>query len=190
MSLGALILTGGASSRMGEDKAALDWLGRTAVDRVAALAEALGVAAVLTVGRTAYGLPFVADPVPLGGPVGGIVAGVSVLRAQGHARALVLAVDAPSLRPDDLTPLLHAGPPGAAYAGFPLPLILATDAPIEDAAAGWPIARLIDRCGLHRPDAPADAIVRLRGANTPAERQVLLQALAAAETGRDDVRAR
>ena len=37
MSLGALILTGGASSRMGEDKALLEWGGVRAVDRLVAL---------------------------------------------------------------------------------------------------------------------------------------------------------
>ena len=42
MQLGAIILSGGASSRMGVDKAAMDWLGRRAVDRVADLAFEVG----------------------------------------------------------------------------------------------------------------------------------------------------
>ena len=65
LKLGVAILTGGASSRMGEDKAAADWLGVRAVDRVAALARALGAVAVVTVGRADHGLPFAADATPL-----------------------------------------------------------------------------------------------------------------------------
>ncbi len=93
---GAVILTGGASSRMGEDKASALWLGVPAVDRVAALASRSGAAATVTVGRVSHGFSFVADVTPLGGPVGGIAAGVSSLRAEGCAFALVLAADAPT----------------------------------------------------------------------------------------------
>jgi molybdopterin-guanine dinucleotide biosynthesis protein A len=55
---GVLILTGGGSRRMGRDKAALDWGGVRAVDRLAELARALGAQRVLTVGAD-LGLPFV-----------------------------------------------------------------------------------------------------------------------------------
>jgi molybdopterin-guanine dinucleotide biosynthesis protein A len=53
----ALILAGGRSARMGEDKALIDWGGRRAVDRVADLAAAVGCEAILTVGPSGYGLP-------------------------------------------------------------------------------------------------------------------------------------
>jgi molybdopterin-guanine dinucleotide biosynthesis protein A len=39
---GAIILCGGASRRMGRDKAALDWDGVRAVDRLAAWRECVG----------------------------------------------------------------------------------------------------------------------------------------------------
>src|SRR5207248_10673054 len=94
MTLGAIILTGGAGSRMSADKATLSWAGRRAVDRVAALAEAVGAGLVVTVGLQDYGLPLVRDSVPLGGPVGGVLAGAPVLAAAGCERVLVLAVDA------------------------------------------------------------------------------------------------
>src|SRR4051794_11241884 len=58
MELGALILTGGASSRMGVDKAAAAWSGVRAVDRVVALAKALGAQPVLTAGAVDYGYSF------------------------------------------------------------------------------------------------------------------------------------
>ncbi len=184
--LGAIILTGGASSRMGEDKAGADWLGRRAVDRVAQLAGDVGAAFVLTVGRASHGLPFAPDRVALGGPTGGILAGLAALRAQACDQALVLAVDAPTLLAADLAPLLQEGPPGASYAEYPLPLLIATDADVSGITADWPIGRLVDRCGLRRLTCPPDAAPRLRGANTPAERSLLLQALAAFEAPSDE----
>lgn len=181
LKLGVAILTGGASSRMGADKAAMDWLGVRAVDRVARLGEALGGKALLTIGRTGYGLPFLADQVPFGGPVGGIVAGVAALAAQGCDLALVLAVDAPTVRPQDLEPLIGKGRPGAAYEGYHLPLTLDPQRLPRDAEVGWPVARLIEASGLARLPCPSTATGRIRGANTPEERAALLAELRAYE---------
>jgi len=179
--LGALVLTGGGSTRMGTDKAAISWLGRRAVDRVAATAQALGAAPVLTVGARDYGHPFVADATPGAGPVGGVLAGAQALRARGCDRALVLAVDAPTVTPEDLAPLLAAAARAAAYEGLHLPLVMALAAVAPDAQAGWPMARLLEAAGAVRLACPAQARLRLRGANTPQEQEQLLAALAAAE---------
>ncbi|RAK51360.1 molybdenum cofactor guanylyltransferase [Phenylobacterium deserti] len=175
MRLGAMILTGGASSRMGADKAALIWDGLRAVDRVAELARAAGADSVMTVGAVDYGLPFVADEPAFGGPVGGVLAGCQALAAQACRRILVLAVDAPTIQPRDLTPLLAVEAPGAAYEGLHFPLVLDLTALPRDAAADWPMARLAERAGVRRlPCDDADRL-RLRGANTPEEREVLLR---------------
>lgn len=181
MRLGTLILTGGASSRMGADKAAMVWRGRRAVDRVAAVAAACGAEPVLTVGATDLGLPFTPDAQALAGPVGGVMAGAAALAARGCERALVLAVDAPTLRPADLAPLLRAGAPGAAYDGLHLPMVIELAAVPPDAEAGWPVRRLIERAALARPPCPPDALARVRGANTPDERLALLAELEAFE---------
>lgn len=176
MTLGAMILTGGGSSRMGADKAALAWDGVRAVDRVAALARAVGAASVVTVGVGDYGLPVVDDEPSEAGPAAGVFAGAAALAARGHTRILVLATDAPTIEPADLAPLLAAPAPGAAYEGLHLPLVLDCDA-LPAAEAGWPMARLVERAGVARPAAPPGAALRLRGANTPEERDVLLAAL-------------
>lgn len=173
---GALILTGGGSTRMGRDKAALDWGGARAVDRVAALARAAGAVEVLSVGAD-HGLPWVPDPRPGAGPVGGVLAGAAALRAAGLARALVLAVDAPTLTVEDLAPLLAAAAPGAIYQDQPLPMALSLDALPADAEAGWPLRRLVERAGLTALAVSAEAQARLRGANTPQEREGLLEAV-------------
>jgi molybdopterin-guanine dinucleotide biosynthesis protein A len=174
--LGAIILTGGASSRMGYDKASLDWGGVRAVDRVAALARAAGADAVLTAGGGDYGLPRAADSVPFAGPVGGIVTGARALSLARPARVLVLAVDAPTLRLDDLAPLLAAAD-GAAYAEMFLPAVIPVAALPADAEAGWPIARLLAQSRVSLIACPPDALPRVRGANTPRERDALMEDL-------------
>ena len=180
--LGAVILTGGAASRMGQDKALMLWAGRTAVDRVAQIAGAVGAKVVLTVGGQGdYGYPQAVEATAFGGPVGGVLAGMAALRAAGCARALVLAVDAPTLEAEDLAPLIAHGAPGARYAGLHLPLVMALDAVPADASAGWPMARLAE--GLVKLDCPEAARARVRGANTPEERDALLAALGEREPG-------
>ena len=177
--IGGLILTGGASSRMGRDKAALDVGGVRAVDRLARLAVELGAATVLTVGGQGYGHPHLEDAVPLGGPVGGVAAGVGALAQAGCSTVLVLAVDAPTLRPEDIAPLF--GPAqGAAFAGQPLPFVAPLTRFPEGVRPDWPVARLLEAWSLARLPVPLDAASRLRGANTPREYDALVQALTAA----------
>lgn len=177
MTLGALILMGGRSRRMGVDKARLDWDGRSAAQRCEDLARAIGAVVVVRVG----GEGEVPDDHPGGGPVGGVMAGARALRASGCDRALVLAVDAPTIRAADLQALLDAPQPGAAFEGLHLPMVVALDALPLDAEAGWPVGRLIERTGLARLAPPQESTARLRGANTPEERNALLADQRAAE---------
>jgi len=186
MALGSIILAGGEASRMGADKGALVWLDRRAIDRVAALARTAGAEALVTVGTADYGLPRVVEDPPLGGPVAGVLVGVAALRDLGCDRALVLAVDAPTIRPGDIAPLLAAGGAGAAFAGLHLPMVLAVAATPADAEADWPMARFVDRSGVTRLTCDPQARARLRGANTPQERAALVEELAAWEAAQKD----
>jgi molybdopterin-guanine dinucleotide biosynthesis protein A len=170
---------------MGADKASLRWNGRSAVARLADVARLSGAGAVVTAGGADHGLPRVDDWVPDAGPVAGIVAGLAALRAAGYARALVLAVDAATLEPQDLAPLFVAPAPGAAYDSLNLPLVMDITAAPKDVGPGWAVGRFIAAVGLARPVAPAEAYERLRGANTPEERETLLAALVATEGPRD-----
>lgn len=165
-SLGAIILCGGGSRRMGRDKAVLDWGGRRAVDRVADLARAVGARALVTAGAD-LGLPWVPDEEAGAGPVGGVLAGA---RALGTARLLVLAVDAPTVTAQDLAPLLASG---GFYEGLPVPMVIEAAALPVDAEAGWPLRRLVERAGLAALPVPEGALARLRGANTPEEVEAL-----------------
>jgi molybdopterin-guanine dinucleotide biosynthesis protein A len=172
--LGAMILTGGASSRMGADKGALIWLGVRAVDRVAALARSLGAQRTFTVGAGDYGLPLIADDPPLGGPVGGVMAGAAALLHAGCGRALVLAADAPTARPEDVSPLLDVSGSGATFEGLHLPMVIDPAGLPSDAAANWPLGRLVGAMGMTLLSCSDAARLRLRGANTASERRDLL----------------
>jgi molybdopterin-guanine dinucleotide biosynthesis protein A len=172
--LGAIILTGGASSRMGTDKASQLWGGLRAVDRVASLARDAGATRIVTAGEGEFGLPRAADPQPLSGPVAGLLAGMSLLGGE-FERLLVLAVDAPTLRLDDLAPLLAAPPPGAAFEGAPLPMVIDAAAVPGEAQDGWPLRRFVERAGLAQFSTTSSAASRIRGANTPDEQARLLR---------------
>ena len=164
--LAAIILAGGRARRMGGDKALIRWDGETAIQRLAALARASGASQVLTAGGD-YGLPWVPDPQPGGGPVGGLLAAARAV--PGAQRLLVLAVDAPTLELGDLRPLLAAPAPGAAYAGLPLPMVVTRAALPFGLAADAPLRRLAALAGLAELPRPIGADLRLRGANTPDE---------------------
>jgi molybdopterin-guanine dinucleotide biosynthesis protein A len=170
---GAVILAGGASSRMGTDKALLDCGGERAIDRVASLARAAGAQTVIVSGGD-YGLPFFPDPEgPQSGPLGGLLAGCAALRDLGMDRALILTVDAPTVELADLAPLLAASHPGAVYGEQRLPLVVWLDAVPEGLPANAPVRRLAEQAGLTPLSPPNDAEARLRGANTPQEWQAL-----------------
>jgi len=123
--LGGLLLTGGASRRMGEDKALIEVGGRRLVDHAAALLTAVADP-VIEVGPGWSGLPAVREDPPGSGPLAALGAGAASLRAAGHDGAvLVLAVDMPRVGVELLR--LLAGRPGTATAvpragGHPQPM--------------------------------------------------------------------
>lgn len=124
--IGGVVLAGGRSSRMGTDKALIDWHGVPLVQHVRdAVARAVD-GPVVVVGAPGQELPvaFVADPEPHRGPVVGLRVG---LEAVGTPRAFVCGTDQPfahSVIPDLL------GAPAAdvvAYEGEPLGALYAAN---------------------------------------------------------------
>lgn len=106
-----LILAGGASRRMGRDKAALTLGGRTLLDRTIHVLESV-VDEVLVVGGSdrvpsAPEVRLIRDDVPNAGPLGGLLAG---LRRVGSQYALAVACDLPFLEAGVLRYLLDLAP--------------------------------------------------------------------------------
>lgn len=94
--LSGLVLAGGASTRMGEDKALIVFEGRALIQRVAERLARAADPVLVASGRpgrlASIGFPEVADFAPGCGPLGGLVAG---LLASPHQLTAVVAVDMP-----------------------------------------------------------------------------------------------
>ncbi len=108
MILSAVLLTGGASRRMGRDKAEMDWHGEPLWRRQLRVLEELGPTEVFVSARTAppwlpEGVEFVADEAEPRGPLGGMAA---VFRRMKGTHLLVLAVDMPFITIADLRAVL------------------------------------------------------------------------------------
>ncbi|QWT18920.1 molybdenum cofactor guanylyltransferase [Bacillus sp. NP157] len=125
-----VILAGGLSSRMGEDKALLRIDGRTLLERTRAVLIAAGASDIVVSGERHGG---VADRWPGKGPVGGIA---SVAAGLDDGELLIVPVDMPRLDSVLLAPLcaerrMHA----TRWAGHPLPMRLTLDTATRAALA-------------------------------------------------------
>jgi molybdopterin-guanine dinucleotide biosynthesis protein A len=122
MGCNGVLLTGGASTRMGRDKATLVVDGRTLASRTAELLSGVADRCVV-VGRGVSGLDAVLEDPPGGGPLVAIAAGVA---AVGTDRpALVVACDLPRLQTGLLRWLVDHPSPGSVvplWEGRPQPL--------------------------------------------------------------------
>jgi molybdopterin-guanine dinucleotide biosynthesis protein A len=102
--LSAAVLAGGASRRMGRDKALMTLEGRTLLERAIAAVGRIAGDTFVVGDREPYrqfGVPVVADAFPGAGPLGGIA---TALRYAKHEHVLVVACDMPFLS----VPLLQA----------------------------------------------------------------------------------
>jgi molybdopterin-guanine dinucleotide biosynthesis protein A len=145
-----LLLAGGASTRMGRDKAGLDWQGQPLIAHMHALLSALPLSQVVVSGaRPEYA--GVIDQAPGRGPLGGIASAAQVLP---DCVLLVVPVDMPRLALPLLQRLLDAPPRACTrFAESPLPMRLQLDGDLRLWLAAW----------LRDPDAPR-ALHRLQAA--------------------------
>ena len=169
----AIVLAGGRSTRMGREKATLDWHGSTLLRRAVGIVARCVDGPVVVVRATGQDLP----PLPAGvelatderearGPLQGIAAGLRALAGRAEI-VFVTGVDAPllhpalvahviaALQPDDDVVLPHAH-------GFPHPLAAAYRAATMAPLVAEQLAHdrlgtrpLFERCRVRRLDAAA-----------------------------------
>lgn len=166
-----IVLAGGLSSRMGQDKALLRWRGSTLLEHSCALLRALGAQPVKVSGDYP-GFDSVPDAVPRCGPLGGLY---SVVETLADGPAWVVPVDMPLL---DVTLLRQLRDPGAScvtYSGEPVPMYLNINGTCRSllyemvtGTDGPRSLRMFQRRlgGLELP-LPAGADARLVNCNTP-----------------------
>ncbi|NUM52947.1 MAG: NTP transferase domain-containing protein [Candidatus Hydrogenedentes bacterium] len=186
-----LVLTGGKSTRMGLDKAALDYHGRPQVRHCFDLLSALCDKVFVSLrseqsGEATYrDFPQIHDTFLGYGPLGGIL---SAQKAHPHAAWLVLACDLPAVTPDTLEYLCAERNPfklATAYTsandGFPEPLCAIYEPKsifrlMSFLALGYHCPRKVlinsDTWLIRLPDVHA-----LDNANSPDEREALLESI-------------
>lgn len=126
--LRAAVLAGGLSSRMGQDKALLQWQGESWLERSVKLLQQTGADAIYVSGRPEHPLG-VADLLPHHGPPGAVLSLLTWLDHRGQlddAPLLLIPVDMPLLSLPTLQRLLVAAVPGRAvwFEGEMFPCVL------------------------------------------------------------------
>ena len=191
VSVAGIVLAGGRSSRMGEDKAGVAWEGSTLLARAVGALGAVFCDLVVVRSR-GQGLPalpegvrVVEDAHPDRGPLEGLATGLRV--AGPGAVAFVCAADMPLLDSGFAARVLASLVPGADAAvprvdGRPQPLAAAyrTDVlgPLEAllAAGGRSVNALLDRLEVRWLDDLPGAADAVRNVNTPEELDAARQA--------------
>ncbi len=173
---GGLILAGGKSVRMGEDKAALVYRGRPLIEHMEKLLVVAGANPVLNVGHPG-GL---VDPIQGCGPAAGLFALLDFVQEHDLCGPwLVVPVDMPLLTPSMLRRLVQCDTLAAHYADETLPLMVRMDdegirrlsrvRELLDGAKGlslWHILRNLNASALSAAAAEAGGLVNV---NTPSD---------------------
>lgn len=129
-----LIMAGGQSQRMGEDKATLDFKGRTFIETAWHTLKQLKLDTIFVCGKYPD-YPFIPDTVAEAGPACAIMHAVKHETVSISDFIIVLPLDMPCLSTSDLQPLIealiHTNSESVFYEGYPLPCALRTQAVVK-----------------------------------------------------------
>ena len=167
-STAAAILAGGQSTRMGRDKAALSFEGKSLLDHALGLVESLSITTVRVCGRPAHPLG-ISDSHPGGGPVHAILDALESLPPNINC-LLVLPVDMPALEMNDLIPLLESESHQVRlWKAHPLPLVIPAGITRPEREQVWSIRRFLDGVDCKELAIPASRQHHFRNINTPGD---------------------
>lgn len=159
--IAGVVLAGGQSSRMGQNKVFLDFQGRPLLDHMIALLRQ--ITGDVYVSGDYEGYDCIPDSKPFAGPAAAIRDVLN--RLNDYDNVLFVPVDMPFLTPELLLPLLQHET-GARYEGWPLPLCLAKG---QEAGQGESVKSMISAMcvtTLSLPQGGQDCFVNI---NTPEE---------------------
>lgn len=164
-----IVLAGGRSSRMGRDKARLEFKGRPLVQHMMDILRAAGLKDIYISGSV-EGYPCIPDEQPFAGPAGGIN---NFLRKKpGYRGYLFVPVDMPLLSAEILGALL-AQDDGGYFISRPLPLFLRQ--PITSGESGS-VRGIIEKNHLYPLDMPPAFEAAMMNVNTPQDWEKALAA--------------
>lgn len=167
-STAGIILAGGQSRRMGQDKADIGYRGQTFLERAKILLYATGCNPVRVSGRPDLpdGIP---DREPGKGPARAILDALAAISGASSG-ALFIPVDMPLLEPDDLLPLMTNNPARAcAWAGHPLPAYLPAGTMLNAQAEIRSVKNLLARFDAAWLKPHAEQAGRFSNINSPAD---------------------
>ena len=162
-----IVLAGGASRRMGQDKTDMIWHGHTLLQHACTLLQDIGCASVCVLGRPDLenGL---ADATPGAGPGQALLQALELARKHSMRGILALPADMPLLSEDILYPLLNAPDNMAsAWARYPLPLFLPSTVSPADPPKINAIRDLLNAGPVKRPRLPQSFEALMLNVNAP-----------------------
>lgn len=160
MRIAGVVLAGGRSSRMGQDKAFLDFGGKPLIDHMMILLRDTGLEDIYVSGDI-EGYPSIPDTQSFNGPACAIADVMAHLT--GYDGVLFVPVDMPLLSVGVLETLMQ-NDGGGHFENWPLPAFIPQPCLVENA---YSVQKLLDEQGVMPLDIPQQYAAEMQNFNTP-----------------------
>lgn len=158
--IAGVVLAGGRSSRMGQNKALLDYQGEPLIRHMMEILKTTGIKEIFISGDV-DGYDCLSDQEPFTGPAEAIKS--IIKRLSGYAGFLFVPVDMPLLKPDMLHLLLQQKE-GGYFIDWPLPAFITPPYPESEKKS---VQGLLDDYGIYPVALPEHFSSSMKNANTP-----------------------